>query len=152
MAKKSPFPTDDTVSDAADRGEAVLALYRKHGFADESWDELLTLAIQDVALHGYVESGVASQEPDGDGCSISPELLCGDAGARARDLISDEQDTYDEELDCGSVTLAGEQARALVLAAADSLRLGGLDEATKARLIAAVEAINGAFHLGIENA
>jgi len=46
----------------------------------------------------------------------------------------------------------GEQARALVLAAADLLSHGGLDEATKARLIAAVEAINGTFHLGIENA
>jgi len=149
MADKN-FPTADTVSAAATRGEAVLALYRKHGFADEPWDDLLALAIQDVALHGYVEGGVASQEPDGDGGSVSPELLCEDAGARARDLINDEQDTYDEELDCGSVALGGEQARALVVAVAESLRRGDLDEITQARLIAAVEAINETFRLGIE--
>jgi hypothetical protein len=142
MAKKSPFPTDDTVSDAADRGEAVLALYRKRGgFDDLAHDDVLTLAIQDIAIYYYT----------GDCTAASPEMICESAAVRARDLITDEED-YDEELDCGSVTLAGEQARALVLAAADSLRLGGLDETTKARLIAAVEAINGTFRLGVENA
>ena len=134
MAKKSPFPTDDTVSDAADRGEAVLALYRKRwGLDNLSHDDVMTLAIQDIAIYSYTSSGIAQPQ--------RLDIICEVAADRIRDLIN-----------CGSVTLAGEQARALVLAAADSLRHGGLDETAKARLIAAVEAINGTFRLGVENA
>lgn len=58
---------------------------------------------------------------------------------------------YDEILDAGSVVLAGEQAKALVLAVADALLSGKYDRITKDRMVAAVEAINHTFRLGIEN-
>lgn len=57
---------------------------------------------------------------------------------------------YDEILDAGSVVIAGEQAKALVFAVADALRSDKYDDITKARMVAAVEAINHTFRLGIE--
>lgn len=57
---------------------------------------------------------------------------------------------YDKKLDVGSVALTGEQARALVVAVADSFEAGGRDEIMTARMVAAVEALNHVFQLGIE--
>lgn len=57
---------------------------------------------------------------------------------------------YDKKLDAGSVVLTGEQAKALVLAVADSLRHGKQGRITKQRMVAAVEALNHVFELGIE--
>lgn len=58
---------------------------------------------------------------------------------------------YNSELEYGSVTLTKEQAVALVLAAADSLRYGkSHDEVSRLRLVAAVAALNGEFLLGVE--
>lgn len=60
---------------------------------------------------------------------------------------------YNPELEYGSVTITKEQAVALVLAAADSLRYGkNHDEVSRLRLVAAVEALNGEFLLGVEKA
>lgn len=59
---------------------------------------------------------------------------------------------YDEDIDAGAVVITGEQAKALVLAVADALRHGNHDEITAARMVAAVEAINHTFRLGIEEA
>jgi hypothetical protein len=55
---------------------------------------------------------------------------------------------YDSQIDAGSVVLTGEQARALVVAVADSIRHG--DEILTARMLAAVEALNYVFQIGIE--
>ncbi len=59
---------------------------------------------------------------------------------------------YDSQIDAGSVVLTGEQARALVVAVADSIRHGraGGDEILTARMLAAVEALNYVFQIGIE--
>jgi len=56
------------------------------------------------------------------------------------------------ELEYGSVTLTREQAVALVLAAADSIRHGRHDDVSLARLVAAVQALNEEFRLGVEKA
>lgn len=59
---------------------------------------------------------------------------------------------YDPMIDAGSVVLTGEQAKALVVAVADSIRHGSGrdDEILMARMMAAVEALNHVFELGIE--
>lgn len=59
---------------------------------------------------------------------------------------------YDPAIDAGSVVLTGEQAKALVVAVADSIRQGKGrgDEILMARMMAAVEALNYVFELGIE--
>lgn len=57
---------------------------------------------------------------------------------------------YDPIIDAGSVVLTGEQAKALVLAVADSIRHGKNDEITMRRMIVAVEALNDVFDLGID--
>lgn len=57
---------------------------------------------------------------------------------------------YDPEIDAGSVYLTGEQAKAVVLAAAAVFRSGEYDEIVQARLLAVCEQINQVFGLGIE--
>lgn len=61
------------------------------------------------------------------------------------------ESAYDDAIDAGTPVLTGEQARVLVLAVADALRSGKYDEVQKARMIAAVEALNYTFRLGIED-
>lgn len=64
---------------------------------------------------------------------------------RKVDLVS----AYDADIDVGSVVLAGEHARAIVLAVADSLRSGKHSSAIKAHMLAAVTSLNNVFRLGI---
>lgn len=56
---------------------------------------------------------------------------------------------YDADVDAGAVLLCGDQARAIVLAVADSLRHGKHDAATQSRMVTAVGILNETFRLGI---
>lgn len=87
------FPAGETIASAANRGEAILSLYGKAGIDAGSFRELVEMAIRDIAIFGWIESGVASQEAIAEGdyppAGVCPEDVCEAAGEAAREMIED---------------------------------------------------------------
>lgn len=67
--KRNDFPTDDSITAAANRAEAVLGLYSKAKPTAQwgGWQEMLTQAIADLAILSQIEANVANAEAQADG-------------------------------------------------------------------------------------
>lgn len=92
---KTMFPLDNTRSAACCRAEAVLALYKSAGCREE-WQEMLTMAIADLAMLSDAEYGVSCAEArsEGDPCGgtgMSAESACEEGAALAREVMDEEQ-------------------------------------------------------------
>lgn len=92
---KNKFPLDNTTAGAHARGEAILALYRKAGSAD-SFDEMVTQAIADLAILSDIEAGISHAEAkaEGDGYAhtgMTARSACDDGAELAEEMLEAER-------------------------------------------------------------
>lgn len=92
---KNTFPLDNTTAGAHARGEAVLALYRKAGAAD-SFDEMVAMAIADLAILSDIEAGISYAEAraEGDGyvhSGMTARNACDDGAELAEEILEAER-------------------------------------------------------------
>ena len=98
--KRTDFPTDDSITAAANRAEAVLGLYSKARPTAQwgGWQEMLTQAIADLAILSQIEANVAHAEAQAEGESggggYDAGLAC-EHGAELAETMFKEQERRD---------------------------------------------------------
>lgn len=97
---------------------------------------------------GEIWTVIEFQPENGRGGSYWLRGPAGESGAASPREVSL---AYDPETESGCVTLTREQALCLALAAAEALRAMQEESLTAKRLVAAVEALDNVFDLGIRN-
>jgi hypothetical protein len=104
--KRNDFPTDESITAASGRAEAVLSLYSKAKPAQEwgGWQAMLSQAIADLAILSQAEAIVAHAEAkaEGEPCaldSMSIREACEDAADIAETMWRDAERESMNELD-----------------------------------------------------